>query len=103
MSSIKFYGGDDEGVFIVETCADANTLLKSHKHTHSHLSVLVSGTADVTIDGKTERLSGYQMLTIPANTKHQVIAITNIVWLCIWKDNVDTYELAKESLKLIKA
>lgn len=103
MSSIKFHGGDNEGVFIVETFADANTLLRSHKHTHPHLSVLVSGTADVTIDGKTERLSGYQMLTIPANTKHQVIAITNIVWLCIWKDNVDTYELAKESLKLIKA
>jgi hypothetical protein len=40
-------------------------VLESHKHEHSHLSVLVSGTADVTVDGKTERMTGYRLCPSP--------------------------------------
>lgn len=43
---IQFHGGDEESghVFAVETVAQAGYLLESHKHEHSHMSVLVSGT-----------------------------------------------------------
>jgi quercetin dioxygenase-like cupin family protein len=101
---IKFHGGDEESgnVFAVETVAEAGYLLESHKHSHSHMSVLVSGTADVTIDGKTERMTGYKLVTIPADTFHRVVAVTDIVWLCLWAGDIAPVEQAKESLKLIK-
>ncbi len=99
--SIRFH--DDGGVFVVETTAAAGYLLKSHQHAHAHLSVLVSGTADVTVDGKTERMDGYKMITVPAHTRHTVMAVTDIVWLCLWADDVAPREQAEESLKLVIA
>ena len=96
--SIRFH--EDGGVFVVETIAKAGYLLKSHEHKHAHLSVLVSGTAEVTVDGKTERMTGYRMLSIPAHTRHTVMAVTDIVWLCLWADDLAPREEAHDSLKL---
>lgn len=100
---IQFHGGDAESgnVFAVETRAEAGYLLESHVHAHSHMSVLVSGTADVTIAGETKRLTGYQLLTVPANTQHTVRAVTDVVWLCLWADHLAPKEQATESLKLV--
>jgi quercetin dioxygenase-like cupin family protein len=100
---IQFHGGDaDSGdVFVVETIAPAGHLLESHQHEHSHLSVLVSGTADVTVDGKTERMTGYRMVSIPANTVHKVQAVTDIVWLCLWADALAPKKQAIDSLGLV--
>lgn len=102
---IQFHGGDAHSgeVFVVETVAEAGYLLESHQHEHSHLSVLVSGTADVTVDGKTERMTGYRMVSIPANTVHKVQAVTDIVWLCLWADSVAPKNQAVESLRLVPA
>jgi len=102
---IQFHGGDAESgnVFAVETRAEAGYVLESHVHAHSHMSVLVSGTADVTIDGKTERMTGYRVLAIPANTRHCVEAVTDVVWLCLWADEVAPKRLAEESLRLVRA
>lgn len=102
---IKFHGGDDESgnVFAVETIAEAGYYLESHKHSHSHMSVLVSGDAEVTVDGVTKKYSGYNIIMIPKNTVHSVLALTNIVWLCLWSDEIAPKELAKESLKLVPA
>lgn len=100
--NINFHGGDDSGeVFVVETLAEAGMVLESHKHEHAHLSVLVSGTADVTVDGKTERMTGYRLVAIPANTVHKVQAVTDVVWLCLWADSVAPKEQAIESLRLL--
>lgn len=100
---IQFHGGDAESgnVFAVQTRAEAGHLLESHVHAHSHMSVLVSGEADVTIDGKTERMAGYRLLTVPANTHHSVRAVTDVVWLCLWADHLAPKALAEESLKLV--
>jgi quercetin dioxygenase-like cupin family protein len=101
---IRFFGGDEAAgnVFVVETTAEAGYLLESHIHDHAHTSVLVSGTADVTIDGKTERLTGYRIVTVPAKTFHRVEAVTDIVWLCLWAGDLAPREQAEESLKLTK-
>jgi quercetin dioxygenase-like cupin family protein len=103
MTGLAFHGGDDESgnVFVVETKAPAGTMLESHRHAHGHLSVLVSGTADVTVDGVTRRLTGYQMITIPADTTHEVQAVTDIIWLCLWAADIAPVDLAHESLKLV--
>jgi quercetin dioxygenase-like cupin family protein len=102
---ISFHGGDDDsgGVFVVETKAKAGMVLESHVHPHGHLSVLVSGTADVTIDDKTERLTGYCMVKVPAGLKHKVQAVSDVVWLCLSSaDDLDTKYQAVESLKLLE-
>jgi quercetin dioxygenase-like cupin family protein len=101
--NIQFFGGDEDtgNVFAVETVAEKGYLLQSHKHEHSHMSVLVSGTADVTVDGVTTRMTGYKLITIPKDTTHRVEAITDIVWLCLWSGDIAPRELARESLKLI--
>jgi quercetin dioxygenase-like cupin family protein len=100
---IQFFGGDDEAgnVFVVETKADAGQLLESHVHEHAHTSVLVSGTAKVTIDGVEEIMAGYRIVAVPKNTAHSVEAITPIVWLCLWAGDIAPRERAQESLKLI--
>ena len=103
MIDIKFHGGDaDSGnVFGVETIASAGLVLESHVHKHGHLSVLVSGTADVTIGGKTQRLTGYNVVTIPSNTAHKVQSVTDMVWLCLWADDLVDEQQAIDSLRLI--
>lgn len=100
---IRFVGGDAEHgeVFVVETYAPAGYELESHKHKHAHTSVLVSGTADVTVAGVTRRLTGYQLVTIPADTHHEVKAVTDIVWLCLWAGDLAPRQEAEDSLKLI--
>ena len=100
---IKFHGGDEASgeVFIVETDADAGYMLGSHIHKHAHTSILVHGIADVTIDGVTRRYMGYNVLQIPAGTVHEVSAVTDIKWLCIWNCNLAPREEAIDSLKLL--
>lgn len=102
---IQFFGGDDEAgnVFVVETKAEAGRLLESHVHEHAHTSVLVSGTAKVTIGGLEELMTGYRIVTIPKNTMHSVEAVTPIVWLCLWAGDLAPRELAEDSLKLVTA
>ena len=100
---INFYGGDAKSgnVFVVETIADAGYTLESHRHAHAHTSVLVSGIADVTVDGVTKRYNGYSIIEVPADTVHSVMALSGIVWLCLWAGDLAPRELAEQSLKLI--
>lgn len=99
---INFHGGDEDSgnVFTVETFAPAGMVLESHKHEHSHSSVLAFGTADVTIDGKTERHTGPAYLTIPKNTQHEVKAVTDIAWYCLWADSLAPRYQIESCLKL---
>ena len=101
---INFYGGDTESgdVFIVETKAKPGMLLESHKHQHAHLSVLVSGIADVCIDDVCQRIEGYQLVRIPAGTVHKVQAVTDIIWLCLWADDLAPKQKAYDSLDLFQ-
>lgn len=94
-------GPDSGDVFVIETRAQAGMMLQSHEHAHGHLSVLVSGEADVTIAGVTRRMTGYRMVTIPAHTKHEIRAVTDVIWLCLWAGEVAPKQEATESLQLV--
>jgi quercetin dioxygenase-like cupin family protein len=102
---IQFHGGDDESgnVFAVETFAPAGMLLESHVHEHSHMSVLASGVADVTISGVKTRHQGPCVLTVPAGTHHEVVAVTDIAWYCLWAGDLAPIEQAEQSLRLCYA
>jgi len=102
---IQFFGGDEDSgkVFVVETKVDGGYMIESHKHHHAHTSVLVSGTADVTINGVTERMTGYKIVTIPKDTTHTIVAVTDVIWLCLWADDQVCNEEAKQALELVKS
>ena len=84
--SIKHHFGDNE--YIKETKIDAGVELEQHKHNHSHLSVLLSGTAIVTVEGLSTQYTAPQILLVPANKTHKVAAVTDVVWLCVWGTDV---------------
>jgi len=101
---IQFFGGTEEDgkVFVVETKIDAGYFIDTHKHNHAHLSVLVSGVADVTIDKVTTRISGYKIITVPKNSDHTVAAVTDVIWLCLWSEDQVSHKETEEALKLVK-
>ena len=100
---INFIGGDEEhgDVFVVETRADAGYTLGSHKHSHAHTSVLVHGIADVMVGDDIRRYNGYNIIVVPAGVPHEVTAVTDIIWLCLWASDKAPREEAEESLKLL--
>jgi quercetin dioxygenase-like cupin family protein len=99
-----FHGGDtDSGdAFVVETRAAAGWQLEQHTHDKAHLSYLVSGSAMLTVDGISTVLHGPKMITVAANKVHDVAALTDIVWLCIWAADPDIMQEATDSLRLVK-
>lgn len=76
-----FFGG---GTYVKETEIPADTSLAQHAHDHDHLSYLVRGRVVVTVDGERRELAGPMALTIEAGKVHEVLALTDAVWLCIW-------------------
>jgi quercetin dioxygenase-like cupin family protein len=104
-ADITFHGGDDESgaVFMVQTKAPAGTILGQHRHDHSHLSYLVSGTAIVDVDDCSTEYVGPCPLTIGAGKEHLVVAVTDIVWLCLWSAELGMQEKAGDMLKILEA
>lgn len=103
--AVQFHGGDEDSgnVFAVETRIPPGLKLEAHRHAHGHLSVLAQGTADVTIDGKTKRFTGPCVVTVPANTQHEVVSVTPVVWFCLWADHLAPKQQAMDSLHVIEA
>ena len=81
-STIKHHFGAKE--YIKETFSEAGVELAQHKHKHSHLSVLMQGKAAVTVEGETTVYEAPKILEIKAGKYHNVKAITDVIWLCVW-------------------
>lgn len=75
--------GQEKGVYAKELHIPAGFLLVSHSHGYDHLSVLASGTVQITIGGKTETMTGPRAITIRAGEPHTLRAVTKAVWFCI--------------------
>jgi mannose-6-phosphate isomerase-like protein (cupin superfamily) len=78
------FGG---GVYAKETHIPAGGLAVQHKHAFDHLSVLASGTVELTVDGETSTVQAPACLTIAAHKEHQVRAMTDVVWYCVHATN----------------
>lgn len=55
----------------------------SHKHKYSHLAILASGQAQVTIDSSTIIYTAPACITIAAGVTHEIMALENVTWYCI--------------------
>ena len=74
------FGG---GVYAKETRIPAGYLAVQHKHKFDHLSVLASGSVELSVDGEVSVVHAPKCLVIEANKEHQVRAITDAVWFCV--------------------
>lgn len=71
------------GAVIKETRIPAGTALVQHAHRYAHLSYLVSGAVNVTVDGRTATRVGPCCMVIEAGKLHGVGAVTDAIWLCV--------------------
>lgn len=74
------FGG---GVYSKETHIPCGMSLLQHRHEHDHLSILASGTVEVSVDGTTRTITGPACLTVIAGQHHAVRALSDSVWFCI--------------------
>lgn len=58
--------------------------LKQHVHAYDHASHLVKGTAAVSMDGGVtwQTHEAPKTLLIVAGIAHEVIAVTDVIWIC---------------------
>lgn len=73
------FGG---GMYIKETHFKAGEWGKKHTHSFDHLSILVAGKVQLTIDNVSVEIEGPQILTVKADKVHQVLALTDATWYC---------------------
>lgn len=77
----------------------AGSFVGQHSHTTDHLAVLLVGTAVLVYPGVfTEHLChAPQTFTIRAHRRHEIQAITPVLWCCLWpaKGQTDTVTLER--------
>jgi len=63
----------DDKIMLVHVAFDKGGIGPMHQHYHSQVTYVVSGSFDVTIDGKTETLKTGDSFYIPPNVLHGAI------------------------------
>lgn len=87
------FGG---GVYVKETEIPAGATLGQHAHGHDHLSYLVKGKVIVSVDGVPQVLHAPSCIKIEAGKTHDVAAVTEALWLCIWATDCEDPTLVDE-------
>ena len=65
----------DNSVMLVRFAFEAGAIGAEHSHAHKQVSVIESGTFDIAIDGKTERLGAGDSYLVAPNLRHGAKAI----------------------------
>ena len=76
-----------EGLYAKETHIPANSWLVQHAHSYDHLSILVKGSVELTVNGETSVIHAPACINICANTHHGVKSLTDVVWYCVHATN----------------
>jgi quercetin dioxygenase-like cupin family protein len=71
------------GVYAAEFHIKAGERFLTHRHKHDHMSILVSGIAQVSTGSETRTYQGPEIIEIKAGTNHGLEAITDVAWFCI--------------------
>ena len=89
------FGG---GVYAKETRIPAGYTLGQHVHLFDHLSILASGTAEISVDSETTQHTGPACLVIKAGKQHEVHALTDVIWYCVHATDCTDPETVDEVL-----
>ena len=88
------------GVYAKETHIPAGVKLTQHIHSFDHLSSLASGSVLLRAGGFVESLKGPAAIEIKAGVEHEVEALTDAIWFCIWpSDETDPDKIDAELIK----
>jgi len=99
--SVNYSGCD---VYIKSVIIPEGLEVISHKHSFSHLAILMSGKVLVTVDGDEFELESGQSTIIKADKYHSVKALEQSLWLCCWNisnlsiEDYTDYEMIDKSL-----
>lgn len=88
------FGG---GVYVKETFIPFHTELRQHAHEHDHLSYLVKGVVELTVDGVTREVLAPACILVEAGKAHSVRAVVDATWLCIWATDCTDPETVDEA------
>jgi len=89
------FGGN---VYAKETVIPAGFVLVQHAHKHDHLSVLASGSVEMSVDSVKSVVHAPACINIPANKHHGVKSLTDVVWYCIHATNCTDVDVIDEVL-----
>jgi hypothetical protein len=73
------FGG---GMYMKECHLRPGYRYDQHRHSFDHLSVLVSGEANIEVDGIVTSYTAPAVIKITARKIHSVTPLTEVVWLC---------------------
>ena len=65
----------DSGIMMVRVAFEAGAIGVPHQHPHVQCSLVESGSFDITIAGRTERLTTGDSFLVPPNALHGAIAV----------------------------
>ena len=71
------------GVYAKETHIPAGYVLGKHTHDFDHLSILASGTVELTVDGQVRLVNAPACITIEAGKEHCIKSVSDVVWYCV--------------------
>ena len=88
------------GVYAKELSIDnLDTCIVSHKHYFDHMSILATGSVELTVDGVKSILTAPAVLNIAAGKHHKVTPLeTPIKWFCIHRTDITDPELVDNEL-----
>lgn len=75
------------GAYIKESVLPAGQSLPQHAHEHDHLSYLVAGQVAVQIGDEVTTVAAPRAMLIRRGMQHQITAITDALWLCVWSED----------------
>lgn len=88
------------GGVIKETHIPAGRVLVQHKHAYDHISILLSGSARIAVEGEAKIAHAMAAIKIAKGKVHSVRALTDCVWLCIHA--TEETDIAKLDVSLIE-
>jgi len=65
----------DDGIMMVRVAFEAGAVGTPHQHPHVQCSLVESGSFDITIAGRTERLTTGDSFLVPPNALHGAVAV----------------------------
>jgi quercetin dioxygenase-like cupin family protein len=64
----------------------AGRLIGQHDHKSAHLGMLALGSVRVVDPHGSADYTAPATITIPAGMPHEIVALTDALWLCVWPD-----------------
>jgi len=80
---------------IAHVNAVKGSVLPEHQHPHEQVTNIISGTLEMTVGGETFACEPGTVITIPGNTLHSAVALTNCKVVDVFRPAREDYQLSR--------